>query len=127
MRRGHQVRLVIPGPTDATHPLRIRDEKLVALVAEAYAARQLVMNGPEQFLASIALATNRCRTRLTKLAGLACLALNIIAAIVEGRQPASLTSRALLVQPVTWVTFQTGQLGDSFRESGGAVCLGALG
>jgi len=101
---GHQVRLVIPGPTDATHPLRIRDEKLVALVAEAYGARQLVMNGPQQSLASIALATNRCRTRLTKRAGLACLAPNIIAAIVEGGQPTSLTSRALLGTelPLEW-------------------------
>jgi hypothetical protein len=104
VRRGHQVRLVIPAAGDASHVPANRDEKLVALVAEAHIARQLVLECPGQSLASIAMAANRCRTRLTKLVGLACLAPDIVRAIVEGRQPASLTSRSLLATelPLDW-------------------------
>lgn len=96
VRRGHQVRLVIPAACDANHMPRIRDTKLVGLIAEAHVARQMVLATPNQSLASVALAANRCRTRLTKLAGLACLSPDIVTAIVEGRQPSSLTSRSLL-------------------------------
>ncbi|QGN55053.1 recombinase family protein [Novosphingobium sp. Gsoil 351] len=104
VRRGHQVRLVIPAAADANLVPRIRDEKLVALVAEAHAARKLVLANSEQSLASVASAANRCRTRLTKLAGLACLAPDIVTAILEGRQPLSLTNRSLLATdlPLDW-------------------------
>jgi hypothetical protein len=104
VRRGHQVRLVIPAASDANRVPANRDEKLLALIAEAHMARQLVLASPGQSLASIAMATNRCRTRLTKLAGLACLAPDIVMAIVEGRQPASLTTRSLLSTelPLDW-------------------------
>lgn len=46
-----------------------------------------------------------CRTRLGKLAALACLAPDIITAIVEGRQPASLTARTLqdIDLPLAWI------------------------
>lgn len=46
----------------------------------------------------------RCRTRLGKLAALGCLASDIVTAIVEGRQPASLTARALqdIELPLAW-------------------------
>ncbi len=100
VRRGHQIRLVIPGP--AREPVRRdRDEKLVALIAEAHAARQLVMASSDQSIASIAQAAGRCRTRLTKLAQIACLAPDIVTAIVEGRQPPTLTSRSLLSVELT--------------------------
>lgn len=104
VRRGHQVRLVIPAEIDANRVPRIRDEKLVTLIAEAHVARQLVLASPDHSLASVALAANRCRTRLTKLAGLACLSPDIVTAIVEGRQPSSLTSRSLLATelPLDW-------------------------
>jgi site-specific DNA recombinase len=103
VRRGHQLRLVIPGP-----PLAIasasRDEKLVALIAEAHAARQLIMTHPEQSIVSLAANHNRCRTRLGKLAALGCLAPDIVTAIIEGRQPASLTARTLhdIDLPLAW-------------------------
>ena len=51
---------------------------------------------PDKSIACIAASVGKCRTRLGKLASLACLAPDIITAIVQGRQPAQLTSRSLL-------------------------------
>ncbi|MET0180407.1 MAG: hypothetical protein ABW194_07990, partial [Novosphingobium sp.] len=98
VRRGHQLRLLIPSA--AAPPPRSRDEKLVALVAEAHAARQLVVAHPDQSIASIAATANRCRARLAQLLKLSCLAPDIVTAIVEGRQPATLTARSLLAADV---------------------------
>lgn len=102
VRRGHQLRLIIPGP-DVVTPAK-RDEKLMALVAEAHAARRLLLGNAGQSLSAIAAAHGRCRTRLGKLIALSCMAPAIVTAIVEGRQPASLTARALLKTdlPLAW-------------------------
>lgn len=94
VRRGHALRLVLPPSMPAVPPRR-RDEKLVRLVAEAHAARKLVMENPGRAMASIAEDHGRCRTRLAKLVGLSCLAPDIVTAIVEGRQPAKLTATIL--------------------------------
>lgn len=104
VRRGHQLRLIIPGPSSTDLASAVRDVKLVALVAEAHAARLLVLASPGLSIASIAAAHNRCRTRLGKLAALACLAPDIVTAIVEGRQPATLTARTLqeIDLPLAW-------------------------
>jgi len=104
VRHGHQLRLVIPGPQALDIVPANRDEKLVALLAEAHAARQLILAQPDQSIASIAAKQGRCRTRLGKLAALACLAPDIVTAIVEGRQPATLTVRALqdIDLPLAW-------------------------
>ena len=104
VRRGHQLRLVIPGSQVLNIVPACRDEKIVALVAEAHAARKLVLAEPDTSIAGIALANGRCRTRLGRLVGLACMAPDIITAIVEGRQPATLTARSLLASelPVAW-------------------------
>jgi hypothetical protein len=104
VRRGHQLRLVLPGPQTIKAGPANRNEKVVALVAEAHQARQLVQASPNKSLAAIAAAQGRCRTRLGKLAALACLAPDIVTAIVEGRQPADLTASALLSieLPLCW-------------------------
>jgi hypothetical protein len=104
VRRGHQLRLVIPGPEAMRIDAAKRDEKLVALVADAHQARQLVLEAPGKSLAAIAAAHGCCRTRLGKLAALACLAPDIVTAIVEGRQPTSLTPATLLdiELPFSW-------------------------
>jgi site-specific DNA recombinase len=104
VRRGHQLRLVIPGPTLSIASAS-RDEKLVALIAEAHAARQLIVTHPEESIASLAASHNRCRTRLGKLAALGCLAPDIFTAIVEGRQPPTLTARTLqdIDLPLAWL------------------------
>ena len=96
IRRGQQMRLVVPGPepVNAPPPVR-RDDRLIALVAEALQARELVLAHADRSLNSLAAEHGRCRTRLGKLVALSCLAPDIVTAIVEGRQPASLTARAL--------------------------------
>jgi hypothetical protein len=114
VRRGHQLRLVIPGPADARAKPRRRDDKLVALVAEAHQARELVVACPEKSIASIARAHGRCRTRLSKLVALSCLAPDIVTTIVEGRQPERLTAPRLMGKPLplAW-TDQRRELGLS--------------
>ena len=103
VRRGHQLRLLIPGPGSES-VRRVRDEKLVALVAEAHASRQLVMASTGMSLAGISAGANRCRTRLGQLLSLSCMAPDIVTAIVEGRQPPTLTARLLLATelPPAW-------------------------
>lgn len=103
VRRGHALRLILP-PSMPAIPPRARDEKLVQLVAEAHAARKLVLENPGRAVASIAADHGRCRTRLTKLVGLSCLAPDIVTAIVEGRQPAKLTAKVLnsIDLPLCW-------------------------
>ncbi|MCT2560218.1 recombinase family protein [Tsuneonella sp. YG55] len=100
VRRGHQLRLIIPGPEHARPKPARRDDKLVALLAEAQFARQLVLESPERSIASIAHEHGRCRTRLGKLVALACLAPDIVTAIVEGKQPEHLTASRLMSQPI---------------------------
>ena len=78
--------------------------ELLCIVAEAHAARKLILASPDQSIAAIAAAHGRCRTRLGKLAALACLAPDIVTAIVEGRQSAALTARTLqeIDLPLGW-------------------------
>lgn len=104
IRRGHQLRLVIPGPEDRRIMTSRRDEKLISLMSQAYAARQLILSQPDKPISSIAASEGKCRTRLGKLASLACLAPDIVTAIVQGRQPTSLTSRSMLEAelPLAW-------------------------
>ena len=104
VRRGHQLRLVIPGPEELSAAPARRDEKLVGLIAEAYAARQLILSRPGEPIAAIAASLGKCRTRLARIASLACLAPDIVTAIVQGRQPASLTTRTLqdIDLPLAW-------------------------
>lgn len=105
VRHGHQLRLIIPSQKPITIAQATRDAKLVALIAEAQEARKLVLAEPGKSIASIAAANGRCRTRLGKLVGLSCMAPDIVTAIVEGRQPATLTARALqdIDLPLAWV------------------------
>jgi site-specific DNA recombinase len=96
VRRGQQLRLVVPGPeAEVEPPPPRRDDRLIALVAEALQARDLVLANPGRSTAAIAREHGRCRTRLAKLVGLSCLAPDIITAIVEGRQPTALTAKRL--------------------------------
>jgi DNA invertase Pin-like site-specific DNA recombinase len=107
-RRGHQIRLVIEGDGLPTKPVpkpqAQRDEKLVALLAEAYAARQLVLDNPDTPLADLARQQGKCRKRITKLVELSCLAPDIVEAIMKGQQPTTLTARRLKAEelPSSW-------------------------
>ena len=104
IRRGHQLRLIVPGPDSGRPKPGRRNEKLVALVAEARLARELVLANPAKSIACIAKADGRCRTRLTRLVALSCLAPHIVTAIVEGKQPEHLTANRLasIELPLSW-------------------------
>ena len=106
VRRGHQLRLIIPGENTARNTPAQRDPKLIALVAEALAARKLIEDNPERSIASIAEENGRCRTRLGNLIRISCLAPDIVQSIVEGRQPSSLSAKTLTRNPppIDWIT-----------------------
>ncbi len=110
VRRGHEIRLVIPS-VEATRPVD-RDERLVELIADADAARVLLLASPDRSIDQIASAHGRCRTQLARLIKLSYLAPDIVTMILDGRQPARLTRRALMAidLPVGW-TEQRSQLG----------------
>ena len=104
VRRGHQQRLIIPGKDDPSRQPARRDEKLIALVAEAFAARRLVEDRTGMSLAAIAAGQGKCRTRMGRMLRLSCLAPDIVTTIVEGRQPAALTVQSLsqIDLPLDW-------------------------
>jgi site-specific DNA recombinase len=104
VRKGHQLRLVVPGPEHKVVEPPRHDARLVALVADAIEARDIVLASPGKALSTIAATEGRCRTRLSKLASLSCLAPDIVQMICEGRQPASLTAKRLSTTqlPISW-------------------------
>jgi hypothetical protein len=96
VRRGHELRLVLTADTGPTAAAPARDEKLVALLAEAQKAMAVVLASPGQTLTAIAASDGRCRKRLARLIRVAWLAPDIVSAIVKGVAPAELTSAKLL-------------------------------
>ncbi|PTQ13329.1 hypothetical protein CLG96_04305 [Sphingomonas oleivorans] len=96
VRRGHELRLVIPGEGPAEPPVAGRNERLVALLAEAIEVRDSLLAAPGRSLHQIAHTQGKCRKRLAKLIRLSWLVPEIVRAILEGSQPATLTPRALL-------------------------------
>ncbi len=63
---------------------------------------------PDKSIPTLAAEQGRCRVRMMKVAKLACLAPNIVTAIVEGRQPLKLTPGKLLATelPLVWAEQQ---------------------
>ncbi|QGN55449.1 recombinase family protein [Novosphingobium sp. Gsoil 351] len=100
---GRQLRLVIPGPLAATG-FRHRDPNLVRLVAEVHAARELVIANAGKSISAIARDARCDRVRLNRVLALACLAPDIVTAILEGRQPIGLSSTLLMRTdlPLDW-------------------------
>lgn len=107
-RKGHQIRLVIEGEGQSSKlalPTKpARDEKLVTLLAEAYRARQFVLDNPETALLDLAKQHGQCRKHLAQLVEMACLAPDIVAMILAGKQPSSLTAAKLRASnlPLCW-------------------------
>ncbi|WP_300536658.1 recombinase family protein [Sphingosinicella sp.] len=97
LRRGHVIKLVFPGSEPATTNT---DSNLIDLLAEAHAARQAVLEGKGS-LAQIAARLGRCRGHLADRMRQSYLAPDIVAAILEGRQPRSLTRKKLLATPIS--------------------------
>ena len=95
LRRGKALRLIIP-PTSPNSCSQMRDEKLIALIAESRTIMSLLTEYPDKSIPTLATEHGRCRVRMMKVAKLACLAPDIVTAIVEGRQPPNLTPCKLL-------------------------------
>jgi site-specific DNA recombinase len=89
-RVGKEVRLTIAPQLSAA--TATRDGALVALIVKAHQARDLLV-GQGAPVPSTAITSHR---HLTRLARLSYLAPDIIVAILEGRQPRTITSRSLL-------------------------------
>jgi DNA invertase Pin-like site-specific DNA recombinase len=116
LRHGRQIRLVIEGegpplkaPVKPSSPAVLssdhqRDTKLIALLADAHAARKLVLAHPDTPLADLAKQHGKCRKHLAKLIELSCLAPDIVEAVIGGKQPSSLTATALrsIKLPLAW-------------------------
>ena len=85
-------------------PKPARDDKLITLLAEAHAARRLVLESPERPLAELAKQRGKCRKHLSQLIELSCLAPDIVEAVLAGKQPGSLTAAKLRSSslPLSW-------------------------
>ncbi len=90
IRAGKQTKMVINPPDQL--PTNV-DKKLVKLVTEAFAVRDLLIGGAS--LAEAADATKSGPAWTARKARIGWLAPDIIEAIIDGRQPASLTRRTL--------------------------------
>jgi hypothetical protein len=107
LRHGRQIRLVIEGegglaktPVKPSPPAVLpsdhqRDTKLIALLADAHAARKLVLAHPDTPLADLAKQQGKCRKHLAKLIEISCLAPDVVEAVVGSKQPSSLTAGKL--------------------------------
>lgn len=103
LRRGKALRLIIPAPTSESS-IQMRDEKLIALIVESRTVMAQLTTNPNKSVPTLAAEQGRCRVRMMKVAKLACLAPDIVTAIVEGRQPLKLTPGKLLSAdlPLAW-------------------------
>jgi len=89
VRKGHQLKLVMPSDNRGLAPSS--DPVLVKLIAQAFAARDYLVEGTQHPCVS-----GYSKRHLSRLARLAWLAPDIISDILDGRQPAHLTGRYLL-------------------------------
>ena len=97
IRAGREMRLVIP-PSHRGDTTR-HDQALIGLVVKAHAARAALNNASGQGLDAIAKAYGVTRDYFRVLIRLSYLAPDITAAIMEGRQPATLTRQMLARMP----------------------------
>lgn len=89
VRKGHQLKLVVP--SDNRGLSFSSDPVLIKLIAQAFAARDYLVEGARHPCVS-----SYSRRHLNRLARLAWLAPDIVSDILEGRQPPHLTGRYLL-------------------------------
>ncbi len=89
VRKGHQLKIVVP--SDTRGPATSADPVLVKLIAQAFAARDFLVEGAQHSCVS-----GYSKRHLNRLTRLAWLAPDIICDILDGRQPPHLTGRYLL-------------------------------
>lgn len=95
IRRGHEMRLAVQ-PKNSSGMVR-RDGRLLALIVKANDARRMLIMKGEAMSAEEGGAYSQ--KHLARMARLSFLAPDIVAAITDGRQPATLTARRLLRAP----------------------------
>ncbi len=108
-RAGLSMRLVVPGARPDTHA----DPCLIRLLGRAVTIHDRLTQPPARTLPQIAAAEQVSASYVTRLLRLRYLAPDIVAAIVEGRQPAALTVTTLMHDtrlPVAWAA-QRARLG----------------
>jgi len=102
VRRGTDVRLVIGGADPAAN----RDPRLVKLMVDARVSYERLIASTAASLDELAAECGHSRKHLSRLLRLATLAPDIVAAILDGRQPAQL-SRIVLLEaadlPIDWI------------------------
>ena len=103
VRQGARTKLVL---CDASAGKLRLDNKLIALLAEAHAARSAVLAAPDKSIRLLAAEQGCCRHRLAKLVRLSWLSPELTTAIIEGRAPDDLTPRRLLEdeQSLEWAS-----------------------
>ena len=79
-------------------------DDLLALLADAHTALELVQSNPDLSLHQIGKREGRCRTHLARLLRLAWLSPRIVEAVVEGSQPRNINRQLLLAAnlPIEW-------------------------
>lgn len=101
VRRGDDIRLVIGGADPAAN----RDQRLIDLVVEARMAHERLVSSSTASLDELAAECGHSRKHLSRLLRLATLAPDIVAAILDGKQPVGLGRQRLLAAgdlPVGW-------------------------
>lgn len=93
VRSGKQVKLVLDG-SEPARPIH-RDAPLIKLIAKAHRAQSQLMASDAETLDEAAVQQGLTRNYLARLLRLTWLAPDIISAILDGRQPASLTRQRL--------------------------------
>ena len=89
---------------DSGEPGKPLNDDLLALLAAARAALELVQSSPELSLNQIGKREGRCRTHIARLLRVAWLSPRIVEAIVEGAHPRKLNRQMLLAAnlPIDW-------------------------
>ena len=89
---------------DSGTPGKPVKDDLLALLADAHTALELVQSNPDLSLHQIGKREGRCRTHLARLLRLAWLSPRIVEAVVEGSQPRNINRQLLLAAnlPIEW-------------------------
>lgn len=97
VRSGRQLKLILPPPARETDTRR--DLALIKFIAQAMQARDMLATAQAIDFGELATAIGYGREHAADLLRVSWLAPDIIAAILEGRQPAGLTRRTLIKAP----------------------------
>lgn len=103
-RRGGRKRIIAPdGGTGLVAPKNHRDETLIQALARGWSWRKLLDRGQVSNLTEIAVREKLSIGYVSRLFDISFLAPDIIAAILDGRQPQTLTLQGLRQHiPVAW-------------------------